>query len=184
MTKYINYFSGDKFKLSFSNIPSFDGERVETSVFNDYIKTLTVPEMSLGLLTSLFGHTRQIHPNTIGSRELGTVNVEMILDEELYNWWVAYKWLYHTRHGLKTDKLSLKGEELVRNNCVEVFEVEMLNNDKEPISKLQFNRCFLNNISSVSLEYGNSDVKSIIMTFEVEELSFMRLVNGEWVYVR
>lgn len=173
ITTQINNYNNDNFLIRFSNFPNLTNKKdIDMHVFNNYVQNINIPDISIPMLTSVFGHERQIHPNTIGSRDLQTINLQFKIDEKMFNWYAMYCWLWGMRHGQTCGRTSLKGEELVRMDAIDCIEICMLNNDKEIISKLKFHHCILNNLSSLELKYGESETASFICTFEVENMSF------------
>lgn len=172
ITSSINNYNKNKFIVRFSNVPDFTGKNIDVHVLNNYLKSFQIPDISIPMLTSIYEHNRQLHPNTIGSRDLQTINIVFNIDEEMKNWYLLYSWLYGMRHGKTCGKKDLKGNELIRMDCIDSIDVIFLNNDDEIVSKLSFKHCILNNIGSVELEYGASELGSFVTTFEVEDIEF------------
>ena len=77
------------------------------------------------------------------------------------------------RYGQPCGKKSLKGEELLRCDCIDAIEVCFLDNDGRVLSKIRFKHCIINNLSTIDLKYGAAELGSMIATFEVEELEFV-----------
>jgi len=173
ITSQINDFNKNKFMVRFSNVPNMTGyDKIDVHVLNNYVQAFNIPDVSIPMLTSVFGHERQLHPNTIGSRDLQTINMEFKIDEHMFNFWLMYSWLYNMRHGKTCGKKSLKGEELVRMDCIDCIELCLLDNDNHLISKLRFHHCIINNISALDLSFKSSDLGTMVVTFEVEDMSF------------
>lgn len=173
VTTQINDFHKNKFIVRFSNMPNMTGyDDIDIHVFNNYIKSVNIPDLSIPMLYSTTGQYRQLHPSPIGSRDLQTVTVEFKIDEHMFNYWVLSSWLYMMRYGQTCGKKSLKNEELLRLDCIDVMEICLLDNDGRVISKIKFKHCIINNLSTIDLKYGSADLGSMIATFEVEELEF------------
>lgn len=170
ITTSINKFNKNKFLVRFSDFPNLTDISFDTHIFNNYIKTFNIPDISMTMLSSTYLHKRQLHPNTKGSRDLQTITIEFIIDEEMKNWFVMYAWLVETRHGLTSGKKSLIQEELVRLNCVDAIEIISLDNNNNVKSKLKFKHCILSNIGSLQLQYGVSEEATFVCTFEYEEI--------------
>lgn len=172
LTSVINNFNKNKFIVRFSNIPDFTGKGIDVHVLNNYLKSFQIPDISISTLASIYGHTRQLHPNTIGSRDLQTINIVFNIDEEMKNWFLLYSWLYAMRHGKTCGRKNLKEQELVRMDNIDSIDIIFLTNEDEIVSKLSFKNCVLNNIGSIELEYGASELGSFVTTFEVEDIEF------------
>lgn len=174
ITTQINEFHKNKFVVRFSNVPNMTGYKgIDIHVLNNYLKAITIPDLSIPMLFSTTGQYRQLHPSPIGSRDLQTLTVEFKLDEHAFNYWLLSTWLYQMRHGHTCGKTSLKGEELLRMDCIDAIEVCFLDNDGHVLSKIRFKHCIINNLSSVDLKYGTAELGTMIATFEVEELEFV-----------
>lgn len=172
ITTQINDFHKNKFQVRFSNIPNFTGRDIDIHVVDNYITAFNVPDISIPMLTSISGHLRQLHPNTIGSRDLQTINLEMKIDEHMYNWWLMYSWLYKMRHGATSSRTAEGTEPLVRMDSIDTIELCLLDNDGHIVSKLRFHQCILSNISSLDLKFSDAETGTMVLTFEVEEMSF------------
>lgn len=180
LTTQINNYNKNKWKVRFSNIPNMTGQKIDIHVLNNYVREFNVPDITIPMLTSITGHERQLHPNTIGSRDLQTINIAFTIDEHMYNYWLLYTWLYQMRHG-KTlpDRTNLDGVPLVRMDCIDVIELCLLDNDKKIISKMKFHHCILNNMGALDLKYSDSELGTMVCTFEVENVSFEVNTEGE-----
>ncbi len=82
------------------------------------------------------------------------------------------------RHGETCGKKSLKGEELLRMDCIDAIEIVSLNNDNKIQSKMKFKHAILTNLQNVSLEYGTSDICTFACTFDYETIE-LQLQNLE-----
>lgn len=174
VTTQINEFHKNKFEVRFSNVPNMTGYKdIDIHVLNNYLKGISIPDLSIPMLYSTTGQYRQLHPSPIGSRELQTVTIEFNIDEHAFNYWLLSSWLYHMRYGHTCGKKSLKGEELLRFDCIDAIEICFLDNDGRVLSKIRFKHCIINNLSTLDLKYGTSELGTMIATFEVEEQEFV-----------
>lgn len=182
LTTQINDYHKNKFEVRFSNVPNMTGyDKIDIHVFNNYIKGINLPDLSIPMLYSTTGQYRQLHPSPIGSRELHTVSIEFKIDEHMFNYWMLSSWLYQMRFGKPCGKKSLRGEELLRFDCIDAIEVCALDNDGRVISKIRFKHCIINNLSSLDLKYGAAELGTMIATFEVEEMEFCVEAGDEGV---
>lgn len=174
VTTQINEFHKNKFEVRFSNVPNMTGySGIDIHVLNNYLKAINIPDLAIPMLSSTSGQYRQLHPSPIGSRDLQTLTIEFKIDEHAFNYWLLSSWLYHMRYGQTCGKKSLKGEELLRFDCIDAIEICFLDNDGRVLSKMRFKHCIINNLSSLDLKYGSADLGTMIATFDVEELEFV-----------
>jgi hypothetical protein len=87
--------------------------------------------------------------------------------------------MWFMRHGQTCGKTTLKGEELVRMDCIDTIEVINLTNNNEVVSKLKFGHCILNNVSSAEFTCQSSELSKFTVTFEVETVDLDLLTDEE-----
>ena len=175
----INNSNNNKFVVRFSNFPNFTGKKINMNLINQYLESITVPDISIPMLNTIYMEERQLHPATIGSRDLQTITMTFQVDEYRKNWYAFYAWMWYMRHGQTCGKKNLLGEELVRFDCIDVIEVINLTNNNEIVSKLKFGHCILNNVSSVEFTNQSSELSKFTVTFEVETLDLDLMTDEE-----
>lgn len=175
----INNSNNNKFIVRFSNFPNFTGKKLNLNNLNQYLESVTVPDISIQMLHSMYLHEDQRHPNTIGKRDLQTLTMTFQVDEARKNWYAFYCWMWFMRHGMSCGKKSLIGEELVRYDCIDTIEVINLSNNNEVVSKLKFQHCILNNVSSAEFTCQASELSKFTVTFEVESIDLDLLTDEE-----
>lgn len=178
-TTQINTFNKNKFKILLSNFPNLTKYKWDIHIFNNYLKSFQIPDLSIPMLTSVFGHDRQLHPSPIGSRDLQTITVEFQIDEEFKNFNAAYQWLFQMRNGMLSDRTDLQKSALLRLDSIDEIQIITYNNNKEPVSKFSFIQCILNNISSLPLDYSQAEIGTFTCTFEYEKINFELLNEKE-----
>ena len=87
VTQDINNFNKHKWICRFSNMVDFTVLELDTTVLDNYIRTVNIPDLSVNMLTSEFQHERQLHPDPRGARDLQTINMEFKMDEEGKNFY-------------------------------------------------------------------------------------------------
>lgn len=174
----INTYNKNKFQIRFSNFPNFTGHKVDMNVFNLYLQTFTIPDISIPMLNTVYMHERQLHPNPIGERDLQTITMTFQVDEEQKNWYAFYSWIWFMRHGMTCGKKNLD-EELLRLDCIDKIEVIHTNNNGEIISKMCFGHCILNNLSSMEQNVQTSEIATFTATFEIETLDLDLMTDEE-----
>lgn len=175
----INTYNKNKYQVRFSNFPNFTGHKFNMNLLNLYIQSFTVPDLSIPMLKSVYMHEEQKHPNTIGKRELQTITITFQVCENQQNWYAFYAWLYYMRHGMTCGKTSLKGEELVRMDCIDAIDVLNFDNTGALVSKMTFGHCILNNLSSMELQFSTSEIATFTVTFEVEYIDLDLMTDDE-----
>lgn len=175
----INNSNNNKFIVRFSNFPNFTGTKLNMNNLNQYLESVTVPDVSIPILHSVYLHEDQKHPSPIGARELQTVTMTFQVDEARKNWYAFYSWLWYMRYGETCGKKSLAGEELLRMDCIDTIEVINLTNNNEVISKLKFGHCILSNISSAEFTCQASELSKFTVTFEVETIDLDLLTDED-----
>lgn len=173
ITTSINEFNKNKFLVRFSNLVNFTGLEMDNHVLDNYVHSVSVPDLSIPMLVSFYGHERQIHPNPIGARDLQRITVEFKLDEEMKNYFLFQKWIEHMRYGDTCGKKSLKGEELLRMDCIDAIEIVSLDNDNQIKSKMKFKHAIIVDLATLNLEYGNSDICTFTCTFDYETIELL-----------
>lgn len=179
VTQSINQFNKNKWIVRFSNMVDFTDLNLDSQILDNYVKTVNLPDITVTMLTSEFGHNRQIHPNPRGARDLQTINIEFIMDEEGKNFYYFWIWLMSMRAGKPIGKVSVKGDVLLRLDQIDCIELCLLNNDKVMVSKMKFFDCIPTNLSSLSLETGQKNIASFVVTFDYENMEFQPLTVEE-----
>lgn len=177
LTTAINDFNKDKWQVRFSNIPNMSNVNIDMHVVNNYVKTFQIPDMQVAMLTSIYGHHRQLHPNPKGARDLQTFNIEMKLDENGLNWFLFNSWATAMLTGKTVGRKSVTGEELLRMDSIDAVELVFLNNDNEITSKFVFKQCILTNLGAFQLEQGQSNLCTYVVTFDYEEVEYKILTT-------
>lgn len=179
VTQVINLFNKNKWVVRFSNMVDFTGLELDSQVLDNWVKTVNIPDLTVNMLTSEFGHNRQIHPDPRGARDLQTINIEFIMDEEGKNFYYFWCWLMSMRAGKPIGKTSLKGEALLRLDQIDCIEVCLLNNDKVIVSKMKFFDCIPTNLAALSLETGQKNTSTFVVTFDYENMSLQPVTTEE-----
>src|SRR5574344_561336 len=95
----INNSNNNKFIVRFSNFPNFTGKKLNMNNLNQYLESVTVPDVSVPILHSIYLHEDQKHPSSIGARDLQTITMTFQVDEARKNWYAFYAWAMYMRYG-------------------------------------------------------------------------------------
>lgn len=179
VTQSINNYNKNKWIVRFSNMVDFTGLELDSHILDNYIKTVNIPDLTVTMLTSEWGHERQLHPNPRGARDLQTINMEFKMDEEGKNYYYFWMWLINMRGGNAIGKKTVKGDALLRLDQVDCIEVCLLNNDKVMVSKMKFYDCIPTNLGSLSLETGVKNEATFAVTFDYENMELQPVTHEE-----
>lgn len=170
----INNFTKNKFEAALSNFPNLtmipDNE-IDLNVFNTKLLNLEIPQKTINQLYSYFQHERQQHPNPQGARNLNTFTVEWLLDSKFMNYALFDSWANGTLYGIAARQRISGQPALLRDNCIDRFDVYMLDNTaKFPTAMISFHKVFLTGLGSIQLQFGTADVVTFSTTFEYEQM--------------
>jgi len=162
---YPNNFSSDSWRVNFSNIPKLDDdEKVNMSLIDTYVKSVTIPDLAVETINSDFMGSTFRHPNSRINDDLAQVGVEFVLSEDMKNYNYFYQWFQMLRHGI-SDETKL-------NKCiVKEMVIQMLDNQKRVTNKMIFNNCILNNVGSLNLSMGQSELITFPVLLQYQEMN-------------
>lgn len=178
ITHDINDFNNNKWVVRFSNIINMTELDLDTTILDNYVNGFQIPDLNLPILTSIYKHDRQLHPGSIGSRDLNTINLEFKMDEKGKNFYLFHKWLMGTRYG-ENVRQTIRGEDAIRLNSIDVIELCLLNNNGKLVSKMKFKQCIPTNLSGIQLTYKESEHILFIVTFDFEKLELQPITIEE-----
>ena len=161
---YPNNFSSDSWRLSFSNIPQLDGDpKVDMLLIDTYIKTVTIPDLSIDTINSEFLGSSSRHVSSRTNDNLAQVALEFVLSEDMKNYNYFYQWFQMLRHG--------KTQERLFKDCVaKEVSVELLDNQKRVVNKMKFTNCILNSVGSLNLTQGVSELITFSVLLQYQEM--------------
>lgn len=178
VTNSVNNYNNSQFRVVFNEWPNLTGKKLPSYVFDNNVRSVTIPDVSIPVLTSQTGHVRQIHPSPIGYRDLNNILITFKVDDQLLNYYAAKCWIDGSRIGKRKSNEMLPGDYL-HYNRIETLEIHNLNNVGQVVSKMIFNNVFLTNISNLTLQYGQADNSEFTCTFDYMKCTFETLVEQE-----
>ena len=159
-----NTFHNDRWKISFSDFPTMSVDKLDMSMFDQFVKTVTLPNLSVELINSDYMSSTVRSPISRINAELNTLTIEFIADENLQNYFSFYNWFQMLRyHKLSTERIS-------RDVCIKSIDVHLLDNQKRTTNILSFTKAFPTDISTIALQMGTSDESVFSVSFMYEEL--------------
>ncbi|MFW6219496.1 MAG: hypothetical protein ACOCZ5_01265 [bacterium] len=165
-----NVLRGDKWFLSFSNIPTVK-DRHDLRLFDNYIKSFTLPSYDMGEITShgpLGFNVR--HP--IGgikiNDNLSPITVDFKLSENMDNYLYLFRWMLELKYGRLKDDY----DGMIRKYYIDAIHLHLLDNQKRTTTLIKFTHGFLTNLSSIPLVFGSSPEITFTCTFTYEEIVY------------
>ena len=150
----INTFNTDSFSVVFSNIPVPENEpEVDVKLFNNFLKSVTLPDYNLEVQDSYFGNIVRKQPISRINNDLTQMTFDFKVDEDLQNYMACYTWIKELREGRAT-KHSLG--KLHKSN-IAAINVIVKDNEKREKYRLVFKECQIISLSALVLQYGIND---------------------------
>jgi len=178
---YPNNFRNDKWILTFSNIPTVK-DRHDLRLFDNYIKSLTLPDYNMGQIISNgeFGFDIR-HPQAgmLINRDLSQLQVEFKLSEDMQNYLYLFKWMLELKYG-QLDNGNYQGK--IRDYNIKAMHLHLLDNQKRTTAIIKFTNAFLLTLSSMPLTFGTSDEVTFTCNFSYEEITYTQkdpMTGGE-----
>lgn len=158
----INKFNSDKWKVIFSNFPtpSTRTTKLDLSLFNNNVKTISLPDFNLEYTQLPFGGYSENHSVNKLNNNLNALTIEFLVDEDLENYFAFYDWYDEIRNGRAT-----KNNSYIHRSVIGEILVQFLDNQNRKGTLLRFSECVISNVSSLNLIYGSSDYVPFTVTF-------------------
>jgi len=175
-----NSLHGDKWKINFSNIPTLS-DMTEMRYFDNYVKTCSIPNYSIGSIQSQFPNGMQVNTPLGGmkrNQELQNLTMTFSVSEDMYNYLVLFEWMKQLRYG--NIKKSPNG--LYRAYTIDQITVIMLDNQKREVAHIQFTNAFISDLGNLDLVYGVTDEMNFTVNFMYEEIFYEAkdpMINGK-----
>ena len=168
----VNSYNSNHYKLRFSNWPNLTGKPLNTTVFDNYVRKVTIPNINLKLLNTTMGHDRQYHPTPVGYRNDSVVTIEFMIDDALLNYYAAWSLIMETRLGERKEN-TLNSMDYLRLNRIDEISIDNYDNANKLVSTLIFKNCFLTDIGNLPLLFGISEICSFSCNFAFETLDLI-----------
>lgn len=166
-----NLFHGDKWTLSFSNLPSLETIR-DMRIYDNFVKSVTFPDYNMGEIYSDIKGFRIRHQNggMNANLDLSQIQIEFKLSEDMRNYINLFEWMKALRYGQVTDFNS--DEEFFRKYTIKSINLNILDNQKRTIAIWRFTEAFLLSLSSFALVNGSSDEVTFTTNFSYQEIIY------------
>jgi hypothetical protein len=163
----INDFHNSNFLVVFANMPGIENES-DMAVIHNFIKDITLPSFSLKTMTTK--HQAASHLHNMGSRnneDLGDLSINFKLSEGMYNYFLFANYIATNR---QADNISETPK--MKDNLITGIMVDMLDNQKNRIGRISFDRVVPTTVSGLSLNYQENGIVDFSVTFAFEEFAF------------
>jgi len=165
-----NVLHGDKWRITFSNIPTLN-DVGNMRYFDNYIKSCTIPAYTMGEIISNLPDGWQVrHPlgGMKKNQDLGSLNLTFKLSEDMYNYLVFFSWIQNLRYG----ELPQSHQDYFRKYTVKKLIISMLDNQKRTVAELSFTNLFLTELGALDLTYGSTEELTYSCTFTYETVLY------------
>lgn len=177
MGQAINNFSSNKYTVKFCGMPLIDSMEYKPYLFEEYISSVTIPDVTINVYGSNYPQIVQNHPHTEGNRDLQDLTITFIMNETCENFYYLYKIMLETRYGQTMSKKNIDGIPCVWKNIVDVIEVGFLDNKFFETSKLLFKNAILRQIGSLQLGFMDSKTVTFTTTWKYQYIDFEKNEN-------
>lgn len=165
-----NTFKSDFFSVVFSNMPSHI--KVDKKYFDNYVKSIIIPDYNLQMIESNFQMIQINHPISKINYNLSEFQITFILSQSAINYLIISDWIRSLRYG----DINTEDSELISKYFIKSIDVNFLNAAKQPIATMSYKDCLPTMISSLALEYGQSNETSFTCNFKPRLYSFKSLL--------
>ena len=177
-TTYPNLFHGDKWQISFSNLPSLGSIR-DMRMYDTFVKSVVFPDYSLGEIYSDIKGFRIRHPmgGVKANEDLSNLQIEFKLTEDMKNYINLFEWMQALKYGKVTDFND--EEDFFRKYYIKSINLNILDNQKRIIAVWRFTGAFLVGLSSINLNMGISEEITFSTNFSYQEIFYeTKNING------
>ena len=168
MPQTINTYHNSKWKLLFSNIPSIEVGRDINSMYENFIKSITIPDYNIENIFVDFKATRKRAPISRYNDNLTPIMLEFKLNEDLTNYLNLVEYMQQLRYGQPTT-------EFIKDNTIKNLNVIFLDNQKRDTYKIYFTNCFIESLSSLPLNMGDDTDITFTVTMTYDEMKFEKI---------
>jgi len=165
-----NVMHGDKWKVTFSNIPTLD-DMSDMRYFDNYIKSCTLPPYTMGEIISQLPMGMQIrHPlgGMKRNQDLGQLPITFKVSEDMYNYIILFNWMQQLRYG----QIDPKHDDFFRKYTIKRLVLSMLDNQKRTVAEITFTNVFLQDLGALDLSFGSTEELSFSCGFSYEEIFY------------
>lgn len=164
----INSFHGDRFQISFSNLPGITNVS-DLEQWSRFARAVTFPDQNLNeMYSDIEGFRIRHYEAPKANVDLSQIQISFVLNEDMSN----YLYLFDHMQKIKYGNVTLSENEMFRKYTVKRINIEFLDNEKRRIAVIGFTEAFLLSLSSFPLEFGSSEEIIYTTNWSYEELKY------------
>ena len=168
--QFPNTYHGDKWRLTLSNLPTLS-DMSEMRYFDNYVQSCIIPPYSMGQIISTLPDGVDIrHPEggMRKNRDLGTLTINFVLSEDMYNYLLLFMWMMQLKYGV----IDPAHNDLFRKYSIKRLTLSMLDNQKRTVAEMSFTEALLTNLGSLDLNFGRTDEIIFSTEFSYQEIFY------------
>ena len=160
----INEAQQGKFEIYLSNLPTYEDDflrDIDLRKFNNFVKSVNVPESSMNLQISKTYGGGRIFPAPSFNYDMPEFSITYGLDENMSNYWYMFNWIWSNRNARSmNDKTWMVNSKI--NEAILCFK----NNNGKITNYVNFDECYISNLSSIDFQYGAYEDIRFTVTFK------------------
>lgn len=160
-----NVARADKWRFVFGEIPS--GKNIDLRLFDNYITTFTLPDMTLDNVSSFFAGREVMNMNPNRNQGLFPFTVTMKVSEGYENYWWFMKWWYDLRRGNIESDMSAPYM-----NYITHCTAFLLDTQKRERLRIRLLDSVLTSLSSLTLVAGTSEELEFTLSLTAQDIEF------------
>lgn len=147
--------------LSFSRLPIILDDKLSTTSLQCNIKSYTIPDINAEILFDVgpFGIVTAVPTSTQIDARQNMLQIEFILDEDMTNYNLLYRWLdVYKRLTYRSETNTKDGKHWDAKQAFCPFvDVAMFNNNKIIKNVIRFEQVFITNVGSIAQDFSSDD---------------------------
>ena len=158
----LNLSRNNKFGLNFSNFPGLSNKDMR-ELIEAFVHKLEIPAYVLEFTTSRYKGTEILQPVSQKNTDLESFTVTIGVDSNFKNYFSCQQLINKLRYG------QIPEGQLNQYNIASI-NLSYHDNNSNPVKILTFTDAFIEQISSLSLEFGDADLPTFDLTFRYREI--------------
>lgn len=170
----INAFHASNFEVVISNIPTLT-DPSDMFMYHNFIRSVSLPGYQLTTYDSTWTKENYINPLSRANNDLGDLSITFKVNEYMMNYFLMAKYITMTRYGENNNKGV---DPRIKENVIKSICINMLDNQKNVLGTVEYNKLWPSTITGLELDYTNSSEVEFTVAFKFQEL-FYRLKTEE-----
>lgn len=164
-----NVAKADKWRFAIGDMPSAEGEKVDLRLFDQYITTFTLPDMTVDNISSFFAGREMMNMNPNRNQGLFPFTITMKVSEGFENYWWFMKWWYQLRRGSVENRNGVPAPYM---NFITHCTAWLLDTQKRERLRIRLLDVCLTSISSLTMVSGTSEELDFTISLTAQDLEF------------